>query len=127
VLIRALIDNPPDTLIQAAEHHDDPEMWLGDPPFTAKRDFPELAAAYAQAESEVIAREGIPQPANEWEARVIKFVDKLDAYLWALQQAPHVLGQSDWVDALGWMSCEVSSVCRAGGMARAVTAWRESL
>jgi hypothetical protein len=103
VLIRALIDSPPDTLIQAALHHDDPEKWLGDMPFTAKRDFPELAAAYARAESGVIAREGIPQPANEWEARVIKFVDRLDAYYWAWHSAPHVMADDDWEEFWRWL------------------------
>jgi hypothetical protein len=110
VLIRALIDNPPDTLIQAALHHDDPEKWLGDMPFTAKRDFPELAAAYARAESEVIAREGIPQPANEWESRVVKFVDRLDAYWWMSQRAEPEMYSDEWGEAAQWLHSNQSAL-----------------
>jgi hypothetical protein len=128
VLIRALIDNPPDTLIQAALHHDDPEKWLGDMPFTAKRDFPELAAAYARAESEVIAREGIPQPANEWECRVIKFVDRLDAYLWAGRHAPTVLADDDWEECINWIDGMADDLEILSGRRTAMAlAWVNSL
>jgi hypothetical protein len=124
VLIRALIDNPPDTLIQAALHHDDPEKWLGDMPFTAKRDFPELAAAYARAESEVIAREGIPQPANEWEARVVKFVDRLDAFHWASGVAPSVMWDGDWTECAGWLVREAEQLGLSGQhFMRAADVW----
>jgi 5'-deoxynucleotidase YfbR-like HD superfamily hydrolase len=120
-----LIDNPPDTLIQAALHHDDPEKWLGDMPFTAKRDFPELAAAYARAESEVIAREGIPQPANEWEARVVKFVDRLDAYFWAVMHArQEVMAGDDWTECAGWLDVTANQLGIDGGKREVVAdAW----
>jgi hypothetical protein len=128
VLIRALIDNPPDTLIQAALHHDDPEKWLGDMPFTAKRDFPELAAAYARAEEWVIAREGIPQPANEWECRVIKFVDRLDAYLWAGMHAPTVLADDDWEECINWIDGMADDLEILSGRRTAMAlAWVNSL
>ena len=100
-LLLRLFPKAPDTLVKATRHHDDPEKWLGDPSYTAKRDFPDLAGAWSRAEAIVIERENIPQPANQWEADVVKLVDLMDAYRWMIKHAPSLILTHDWV-----ISCE---------------------
>lgn len=36
----------------------------------------------------------------------LKFLDKLDAYLWARHHAPHVLQEKAWQDQRDWLECE---------------------
>ena len=99
-LFWGLFDNPPITLRNAILWHDQPEVILGDMPFTAKRDFPELTAAWDVAEQAVIERYDVPQPANQWERDVLKLVDRMDAYMMVRIHAPHILGEPDWREAL---------------------------
>ena len=98
-LIRDLWPDAPETLIQAALHHDEPEKWLGDMPFTTKRDFPQLAREYRKAELLVIKQHNIPQPATAWDEYQVKLVDLLDAYMWMLKHAPACEFEPDWVAA----------------------------
>lgn len=98
-LVYDFVPDPPSTLVEAARWHDQPEVILGDMPFTTKRDWPYLAEVYASAERVVIERYNVPQPDNDWEKQVIKFVDSLDAYEWVLEHAPEELGTRDWFDA----------------------------
>jgi 5'-deoxynucleotidase YfbR-like HD superfamily hydrolase len=96
---RYLFPGAPETLFAAIRNHDEPEKLLGDMPFTAKRDFPELAEAYARAELIVIERLNIPQPANDWEAGCVKLVDRLQTYLHVKRRARDLLAAQDWRNA----------------------------
>lgn len=87
-------------LILATVHHDTPELILGDPPYPAKRSYPALADGYAIAEAQVIYDYRIPQPESDLDARRIKLVDRLDAYLWMLRHAPDQEEIDGWPDAL---------------------------
>lgn len=102
-LVYEFVLTPRSTLIEATRWHDQPEVILGDMPFTAKRDFPYLAEVYSSAERVVVDSYNIPQPANDWQKQVIKFVDRLDAYEWVLDHAPEELGTTDWFDAAYWL------------------------
>ena len=108
VLIRAMNPKPTATLIAAVLHHDDIEAVLGDMPFPAKYRFPALAAAYAEAERELIEAHNIPQPANEIEREWLKLVDRYDAYLWA-----EAFGPDDMTDQPEWRECMEDIVIRA--------------
>jgi len=99
-IVWRLFDKPPQTLLNATRWHDQPEVILGDMPFTAKRDFPELTAAWDLAERDVIKRYDVPQPANQWECDVQKMVDRLDAYMMVQVYAPHILNEPDWEETL---------------------------
>ena len=99
-LVGRLIKSPKPSLIRATRRHDQPEVILGDPPFPAKRDFPALAFAWDFAEANVIKQYNVPQPADQWEADVVKLVDRMDAYMTVQNFADHVLGEPDWVTAL---------------------------
>ena len=95
-LARDLFPNAPETLFAAIRYHDEAEKILGDMPFTTKRDFPDLAAAYERAEQEVVARYNIPQPANEWEYDCMKMLDRLQTYRHVMRRAPDLLAKQDW-------------------------------
>lgn len=99
-LVCKLFHKPPRTLCDAILWHDQPEVILGDMPFTTKRDFPQLSAAWDLAEHDVIERYDVPQPANQWESDVLKLVDRMDAYMMVQVYAPHILSEPDWVEAL---------------------------
>ena len=99
-LVSRLITAPKRTLIEATRWHDQPEVILGDMPFTAKRDFPGFAAAWDTMERHVIAQYDVPQPADQWEADVVKLVDRMDAYMIARKHARWILDEPDWRDAL---------------------------
>lgn len=74
-------------LLLAALHHDEAERILGDIPAPAKARFPELAAAYAQAEAQVMAE--LAPPGWRWklsdeEAAILRLADRADAWRWAV-------------------------------------------
>ena len=99
-LVSRLITAPKRTLIEATRWHDQPEVILGDMPFTAKRDYPGFAAAWDTMERHVIAQYDVPQPANQWERDVVKLVDRMDAYMIVRKHARWILNEPDWRDAL---------------------------
>ena len=99
-LVSRLITAPKRTLIEATRWHDQPEVILGDMPFTAKRDYPWLSFSWAIAEADVIAQYDVPQPADQWEADVVKLVDRMDAYMIVRKHARWILDEPDWRDAL---------------------------
>jgi 5'-deoxynucleotidase YfbR-like HD superfamily hydrolase len=70
-------------LLRAARDHDRPERVLGDMPGPAKVRFPDLAAAYAKAEAQVMAEMGLSWTLTPMEADMLDLADKLDAFLWA--------------------------------------------
>ena len=70
-------------LLHAARHHDEAETVLGDIPGPAKARFPALAAAYEEAEREVLADMGLSWSLTPQEAHILHLADKLEAELWA--------------------------------------------
>ena len=115
-LVSRLIKAPDRTLIEATRWHDQPEVILGDPPFTAKRDYPSLAAAWEFVETAVIEFYYVPQPTTQTERDVIKLVDLLDAYTIVQKFAPFILDEPDWQEQHG----EISRRARALDMLRGV-------
>lgn len=98
-MLECLWPDAPQSLRDAVKYHDLPEVILGDPPYPTKRAFPKLAAAYAEAEAEVIARYSIPQPKDATEALWVKLVDRIDAYWWVRWKDPDELRTPDWQEA----------------------------
>jgi len=70
-------------LIEAALNHDAAEVFLGDMPAPAKARFPALAAAYADAEYDVLREMGFDWALTIREDHMLQLCDKLDAYVWA--------------------------------------------
>lgn len=70
-------------LLHAARHHDEAERIVGDLPGPAKARFPALAAAYEEAEREVLADMGLSWSLTPQEAHILHLADKLEAELWA--------------------------------------------
>lgn len=40
----------------------------------------------------------------------LKFLDRLDSYLWARHHAPHILTEKDWQDQLDWLKSEAKKL-----------------
>lgn len=83
-------------LIHAALHHDAAEAVLGDMPAPVKDKFPKLAAAYVEAENQVLADMGLAWKLSEKEEAMLHICDKLDAYRWARQRGAT---GAEWEDA----------------------------
>ena len=100
-------------LLVACVVHDLGEAATGDVPWPAKRDCPELAGCLDVLEGRARVAMGMDGP---WtldmdDFRRLKFLDRLDAYLWVKHHAPHVLQRDDWKrdeDALEAMMAEVA-------------------
>lgn len=90
-------------LLVACVTHDLGESVVGDLPYTRRdRSF---AAALDEAESVVLADMGFPEKDQlpPLQARRLKFVDRLDAYLFARHRAPHVLTGDGWPEQHDWL------------------------
>lgn len=83
--------------------HDQPEVLLGDLSYTTKIEFKHLAFAWAKAEAEVIQRYNVPYPKTSWDRDVMKFVDRLDAYMTVKKYAPEELANQEWKEARQWL------------------------
>ena len=97
-------------LIVAALKHDLQESRIGDVCGQAKRDFPALRAELDKAEAQTARDMGITLNLSPGEERMLKFADKLDAFMWARHHAPHVLEQDDWQKAIRWLDMEAESL-----------------
>jgi 5'-deoxynucleotidase YfbR-like HD superfamily hydrolase len=91
---------PDDTgLMIACLYHDLPESVTGDVPSDAKAENPELRAALCDAEAKVAAENGWPVGSGDH----LKFLDRLDAYLWMLRVAPAEQLNPDWMQTHDWL------------------------
>lgn len=99
-LLLRIYPNASQHLIEAVRYHDEAERWLGDMPYMAKHNFPELADAIRVAEYDVMKKHNIPQPDSTFEKSMLKIVDRLDAYIWMLMHAPDLAERTEWVEAL---------------------------
>lgn len=115
-LVSRLVKAPARTLIEATRFHDQPEVILGDPPFTVKRDYWMLRDTWNIAEARVIKHYNVPQPATPTEREIVKLVDLLDAYMIVQKFAPHILDEPDWQE----QHEEISRRARALDMLRGV-------
>lgn len=97
-------------LILAAIHHDLPEYITGDVRGDTKRANPALNAELSTVEAKAARDMGITLNLSPGEERMLKFADKLDAFMWARHHAPHVLEQDDWQKAIRWLDMEAESL-----------------
>jgi hypothetical protein len=44
------------------------------------------------------------------DAERLKYLDRIDAYLWAKHHAPHVLMRDGWPEALAWLQLEADTL-----------------
>lgn len=112
-LLLMLHPGPSAALLTAALTHDAPEFWVGDTPYNAKTRWPRLALALAEAESEVarLVEKHIPrarQGGDGW--RWIKFVDRLEPYLYVRQHRPDLLLTGEWIALARWLRSEAAEL-----------------
>lgn len=82
-------------LIAACVTHDLGEIATGDAPTHAKADAT-LAGALDRLEDATLHAMGMHIPLSADDRRRLKFLDRLDAYLWAQHHAPALMGRNDW-------------------------------
>ena len=81
-LILMMHKNPSVCLLRAAAFHDVGEMKAGDLPYTVKIENPEHATAHDELEYRMSAEMGAHRPPlNQSEKDWLKFVDRLESYL----------------------------------------------
>lgn len=106
------------TLIVDCLHHDLPEFFVGDVPGPGKRDFAALNAALVAAEAAVAARYG-------WsvsKSRELKFLDRLDAFLWMRRVAPDQAREREWIVVRMWLVAEAWALS-IGDLITPLIAW----
>jgi len=86
-------------LLAACIKHDLGEYSVADVPYTAKTD-PDLRSALDRLEAAALARVGMSYDLSVDDADRLKFLDRLDAYLWARHHAPQIIGWQEWRDDL---------------------------
>jgi 5'-deoxynucleotidase YfbR-like HD superfamily hydrolase len=96
-------------LLVACLAHDLGEHATGDVPCDAKADGT-LSAALDRLEDAALHRMGMSYSLSLDDARRLKLLDRLDAYLWAEHHAPHVLQRPDWVAAWQWLQTEAAAL-----------------
>jgi 5'-deoxynucleotidase YfbR-like HD superfamily hydrolase len=96
-------------LLAACLVHDLGEWATGDIPFDAKRD-PDLRDASDRLEATALADMGLLFDLSARDARRLKYLDRLDAYLWAQHHAPQLLTRQDWRDQRAWLDAEREEV-----------------
>ncbi|WP_323041128.1 hypothetical protein [Gemmobacter sp.] len=82
-------------LLAACVTHDLGEIVTGDMPLGAKAN-PVLRGALAAAEGAALEGMGLRIPVSAADWRRLKFLDRLDAYLWAQHHAPQLMAREDW-------------------------------
>lgn len=92
-------------LLVACLCHDLGEHMTGDVAWPAKQDAA-LGAALDRIEEQSLRDMGMGFTLSAPDQRKLKFLDRLDAYLWVMQTAPHVLSGDGWPEALAWLERE---------------------
>lgn len=92
-------------LLAACITHDAGEIVAGDAPMAAKRD-PDLAAVLGRIEGRARAAMGVDFGVLGTDARRLRFLDRLDAFLWAQHHAPGVMAAESWQADLAWLRAE---------------------
>ncbi len=96
-------------LLVACLAHDLGEHATGDVPLAAKSDGT-LRSALDRLEEAALRGMGMAYSLSADDARRLKFLDRLDAYLWAEHHAPHVMHRPDWLCAMQWLRAEAAAL-----------------
>lgn len=97
-------------LLAAIAVHDLGESVTGDVPCDAKR-VRELKAILDDIEDMALRGFGLHVAINDLDKRRLKFLDRLDAFLWASHHAPGmVLQDADWNDQAEWLMKEAEEL-----------------
>lgn len=89
--------------------HDLGESVTGDVPFGAKADN-DLTDRLAMMEVKALIKMRMTWDVSALDHKRLKYLDRLDAYLWAKHHAPHVLTRQDWREALAWLQAEADNL-----------------
>lgn len=99
---------PTAALYEAILHHDAPEKYLGDPGHNVK--VGTYGTAYTEAETAIIAEHGFFTAITEHDARWLKFLDRLDAYLFTKAVDPSQLELPEWFTCRTWLGNEAQKL-----------------
>ena len=97
-------------LLAACVTHDLGEYVAGDLPWSAKEHNEALAIAVSRTEKRALHDMGFGLRVSGKNTRRLKFLDRLDAYLWAQHHAPHMMDRDDWGTAREWLEREAVAV-----------------
>lgn len=107
-IILAVHPAPSLTLIDAALHHDCGEMGLGDVSQRAKRESTMLQSLLEIFEARNRRAMGLEWRLTDDEKRWLKFADRLAAYAFMLQRAPHLANGDGWPEDRAWILNEAN-------------------
>ena len=96
-------------LLVACLCHDLGESKVGDVAWPAKRD-PILSDALDRLEAKALADMGMAYELSALDYRRLKYLDRLDAYLWAQHHAPQILDGDGWPEQQVWLNAEWAEV-----------------
>jgi 5'-deoxynucleotidase YfbR-like HD superfamily hydrolase len=96
-------------LLVACLCHDLGESVIGDVPGPAKR-MHDIGEVLAEIEAKAIDDMGMGFSLSSADMHRLRYLDRLDAYLWAKHHAPHVLAQDDWRECLAWLQREADTL-----------------
>lgn len=99
-------------LLAACVTHDLGEYIAGDLPQSSKLDIAKDAAKIiSEIEIDVMGEMGILNlTVTRKDTRRLKFLDRLDAYLWAQHHAPQLMQRDDWTTAREWLEREAVEI-----------------
>ena len=98
-------------LLAACVTHDLGEYVAGDLPWSAKRELSEIILDEIQlAEWMFLKDMGISIDLTCADLLRLKFLDRLDAYLWAQHHAPQIMSREDWAMAGKWLVDEAEAM-----------------
>ena len=97
-------------ILAAIITHDAGEIDCGDMPYPVKKANPELASELSALELCSRFYMGIFVHTTKDQERRIKFLDKLDAYYFAMHYSPHLKDTVEWSDHENWLEIEADSL-----------------
>ena len=97
-------------MLAACVIHDLGEYVAGDLPWSAKADNEALAISVSRTEKRALHDMGFGLRVSGKNTRRLKFLDRLDAYLWAQHHAPQLMGRDDWGTAREWLEREAVAI-----------------
>lgn len=107
-LIAQLHPEPTTALVLAALFHDVGEAVTGDMPYTAKQRYGDILGPMEKESQERLTgyRFHLTDEDNRW----IKFVDRLESYLFVKLKSPSVLAEPEWIKCRDWITKEAWSL-----------------
>ena len=97
-------------LLAACVTHDLGEYIAGDLPWSVKDANPEFVTASDAIQGHALEAMGFDMDIARDDLRRLKFLDRLDAYLWAQHHAPQLMMRYDWITAREWLEREAVAV-----------------